>query len=268
MEERKKARRVLGVIPARYGSQRFPGKLLALLAGKTVIQRTYEGVCRCSALDDLIIATDDERIKAHAESFGATAVMTPGHCSSGTERIEALLKVEERYAAYDIIVNIQGDEPCLPAEALSLLVRALQGAPHAAMATLIAPLADEEAWRSPSVVKCICGKDGDALYFSRAPIPGSKAGKWHPSLPVYRHVGVYAYRSSFLLKYSTLKDTPLQLVEDLEQLKVLEHGFSIATALIDDVAVGVDTPEDLKTLEKLLLCNVNISSSPAASAPR
>jgi 3-deoxy-manno-octulosonate cytidylyltransferase (CMP-KDO synthetase) len=260
--------RVLGVIPARFNSQRFPGKLLATLAGKSVLQRTYENACLCSALHTIVIATDDERICAHAESFGATVVMTPKHCNSGTERIAALLNMYPQYESYSLIVNIQGDEPCIDANALTQLVSALeQDSSNAAMATLIAPITDAASWQSRSIVKCVCDHHGHALYFSRAPIPNNKANSWPPSAPCWRHLGVYAYRRSFLQHYATLSDTPLQLAEDLEQLRVLEHGYSIITTVVNDTAVGVDTPEDLQTLEKLL-CTVNSSLSQAASARR
>jgi 3-deoxy-manno-octulosonate cytidylyltransferase (CMP-KDO synthetase) len=259
--------RILGVIPARFGSQRFPGKLLAQLAGKTVLQRTFENASRCPLFDALVIATDDERIEAHARDFGAKVAMTPVFCTSGTERIATLLEAERSYDGYSLIVNIQGDEPCLPPSALTCLIQALQAAPEAVMATLVAPLHSAAAWQSTSVVKCLCDQRGNALYFSRAPLPGSKAGGWHPHLPVYRHIGVYAYRRPFLLHYRELKDTPLQLAEDLEQLKVLEHGYSIATACVQETAVGVDTPEDLQTLEQLL-CHVNLSSPQVEYAPR
>lgn len=256
---------VLGVIPARYGSQRFPGKLLAQLAGKTVLQRTYENACRCPLLGDLVIATDDARIREHAEGFGAKVAMTPVECTSGTERIAALLQAEREYDRYSYVVNIQGDEPCLDANALALLVETLCNDDGAVMATLVAPLNDELLWRSPSVVKCVRDRRGRALYFSRAPLPASKLGMWSPDAACWHHLGVYAYRRDFLFTYIALEDTPLQKAECLEQLKVLEHGFSIATAVVGEAAVGVDTPEDLYLLERLL-CTASSSSSPAASA--
>lgn len=259
--------RILGVIPARYNSSRFPGKLLAPLMGKTVLERTYDNARRSSLFDKLIIATDDERIASHAAAFGATVAMTPSYCTSGTERIAALLRADTTLESYPVVVNVQGDEPCIAPALLHTVVEALLANPAAAIATLVAPLDSAAAWHSSSVVKCIRDQTGKALYFSRAPIPGGKNGlQWHCDLPVFRHIGIYAYRSPFLQRYSELTDTPLQKHEDLEQLKVLEHGFTIATAVVNETGLGVDTPEDLKILEQLL-CTVNFSSSLAESAP-
>lgn len=259
---------ILGVIPARYGSQRFPGKLLASLCGKSVLQRTYENIVDCEELDAVIIATDDERIREHAEGFGARVALTPHTCRSGSERLAALISSDSSYDSYATVVNIQGDEPCLAPGAVALLLQALEGDAGVVMATLVAPLYNKEQWLSRSVVKCVRDSRGRALYFSRAPLPGSKEGVFRPETASYwRHVGLYAYRRDFLLKYGELGDTPLQVAEDLEQLKVLEHGYAIATAVVDDVTIGVDTPEDLKLLEQFL-CTVNTSLLPAESVPR
>lgn len=242
--------KVLAVIPARFGSTRFPGKPLSLIHGKTLIQRTYENALSSAILSDVVIATDDDRIFSHAKDFGAAVVMTDPNHPNGTERIaEVVGKMDVRP---DIVVNIQGDEPCVSPEVIEALVSALVNHPEAPMSTVITPLTNLEDAANPSIVKCVTDQNGRALYFSRQLLPGSKTLKPNPAITYYSHIGLYAYRTDFLFTYLHLSPTPLQLAEDLEQLKVLEHGFQIQTAIVEHTSLGVDTPEDILKVESYL----------------
>lgn len=256
--------KVLGVIPARYGSQRFPGKPLAPLRGKTLLQKTYENAYHSGCFDKLIIATDDLRIYNHVKEFGGEVYITPAECQSGTDRIALLLKNSNNLNKYPIIVNIQGDEPCVSPNSFRSLINCLKFNEDAFVATLITPIKDLKQLESTSIVKCVRDCNNYALYFSRSRIPGSKNSLNTLNTTYYRHIGIYAFRYDFLIKFPELKNTPLQISEDLEQLKILEHGFRIVTSCVDEEAIGVDVPEDLEKVEKLL-CNANISLSQAES---
>lgn len=256
----------LAIIPARYESKRFPGKMLAQVLGKSLIQRTYENAQRCPLLDKIVIATDDRRIFDHARNFGAEVVMTSLECINGTERLAEAYRKYYSQQSIDIIVNIQGDEPCLEPQVLSAMIHALTDSQEANMSTAMVKIQNEEDALSPSVVKCIVDNSQNALYFSRSLIPCNQTGIYQPKHTYYRHLGIYAYRPEFLLTYSSLKPTPLQIAEDLEQLKALEQGYKIKVALVESHSVGVDIPEDIKKVERLL-CKQNISLSPVVSAP-
>lgn len=250
--------KILGIIPARYGSSRFPGKILAPIANKTLIQRTYENAKRSSLLQEIVIATDDLRIYDHVQGFGGDVVMTSTSCPTGSDRLVEALNNNRRFDHAEIIVNIQGDEPCLDPKVTESIINALLSDPVAIMSTAIVKLESEEEAHSPSIVKCVIDKNGNALYFSRALIPAGHSLKMDPEVTYYRHVGVYAYRRDFLLTYTKLPHTPLQIAEDLEQLKVIEHGYRIKTAIVDCSSIGVDLPDDIKKVEKWL-CKQNIS---------
>lgn len=250
--------KVVGLIPARYGSSRFPGKPLADILGKSLIQRTYENTKKCPILDDVFVATDDDRIFDHVISFGGKAIMTSSYCPTGSDRlIEAVEKAPSLKEA-SIIVNIQGDEPCLESIVIEKVVHLLLEDPSAVMSTAVMRIHSELEALNPSVVKCSMDCHGNALYFSRALIPGGPKVKFNPELSYFKHIGIYGYRKSFLLKYGTLTQTPLQKAEDLEQLKVLEHGYKIKTAIVESASVSVDHPEDIKKVESLL-CKQNTS---------
>lgn len=246
--------KVIAVIPARYGSTRFPGKPLSLIHGKSLIQHTYENALRCPLLDQVIIATDDNRIFDHAQGFGADVIMTDPSHSNGTERIAEV--ISKLPSPPDIVVNIQGDEPCVAPTLIEALVKVLIDTPEAPMSTVITPLTSLADAHNPSVVKCVIDTKGRALYFSRHLVPGTKGGKMDPDHAYYSHIGLYAYRTPFLFQYLELPSTPLQLAEDLEQLKVLEHGLSIQTAIVEHISMGVDTPEDIHKVESYL-CKQN-----------
>lgn len=247
----------LAILPARWESSRFPGKPLELIMGSSLIQRAYENAKQCEALDRVVVATDDQRIFDHVTQFGGEVIMT-GVCPTGTDRLVDAIRKDGSLGNYDCIVNLQGDEPCVKAETVSAVVEALHADPEAVVATPVAVIENQCELSDHAVVKCVVGLNGRALYFSRIAIPYGNG-------PVYRHLGLYAYRPSFLSVYSSLGETPLQQREDLEQLKVLEHGYPIAVAVVNDQSIGVNTPEDIKRVETYL-CSQNTSLSLAGSS--
>ena len=233
--------RTVAVIPARYASTRFPGKPLALLCGQPMIRRVYERVQKTTGLDDVLVATDDKRIEAAVQSFGGKCVMT-GECRTGTDRVcQAVREMDA-----DVVLNVQGDEPLIEPQCLGQLLEVFSDS-AVEMATLRRALAEGEDL-DPNVVKLVCALNGDALYFSRSPIPFPR-GK---ACPRFAHVGVYAYRKKFLEELTSMPSTPLELAESLEQLRVLENGHRIRTVLTAHRSIGVDTPEDLKQAEARL----------------
>ena len=245
--------KVIGLIPSRYESTRFPGKPLALIAGKSLIRRTYESAKLCSRLSSLHVATDDSRIAEHVQSFGGSFIMTSKECKNGTERISQAFVKKSSDLNADIVVNIQGDHPTISPQMLDSLIDIMDLHPDCPVATLAYPSSNKEDFYSPHTVKCIFNSSMSALYFSRSPIPFTKNP---PNF--HHHIGIYAYRPDFLKKIPFLADTPLQLKEDLEQLKFLEHGYSIKIALVNEPTFGVDIPEDITQIEKIL-CKKNIS---------
>lgn len=251
--------KILGIIPARFASTRLPGKLLIPILGKTLLQRTFENACQVSILDKLLIATDHDAIFDHVYQFGGEAIMTSIHCPSGTDRLAEVLQKNPEWLNAEVVVNIQGDEPCVDPKAIEQAIHFLMQDPQASMATIVAPLQNEEEAFNPSIVKCVKDQHNNALYFSRSWIPSNKKQAFNPKGPYYRHIGLYVYRPSFLLQYQALKPTPLQLEEDLEQLKALEHGYRIKVAVTDTVSIGVDTQEDLNKVEQWI-CKQNTFS--------
>lgn len=236
--------KAIGVIPARWGSTRFEGKPLAEIAGKPMIQHVWEAVKRSGQLDEVLIACDDDRILKAVESFGGRAVMTANDHSSGTDRIaEAVEKL-----AVDIVVNIQGDEPLIQPSVIDAVVKLLADDPDAVMATVIKTIMDERDYQNPNVVKVVTNVSGDALYFSRSPIPYNRDGG---PVQAFKHLGIYAYRKPFLLGYKNLPASALEKAEKLEQLRALESGYKIKTVLTDMETIGVDTPEDLEKVKEL-----------------
>jgi len=244
--------RAAGIIPARYQSTRLPGKPLLRETGKYLVQHVWEQASRAASLGTVIIATDDERILRAARDFGADARMTAPSHRTGTDR------AAEVAAALDceIIVNIQGDEPEIEPGAIDAAVEALEAAPEAVISTLAARSSDPERARDPNAVKVVTGRDGRALYFSRAPIPcpalRNATRSTSPRDPASAepsyllHVGLYAYRREFLLKYPRLTKSPLEQIEKLEQLRALENGYVIQVAETEYRALGIDTPDDYR----------------------
>ncbi len=240
------------IIPARFQSTRFPGKLLKIAGGLSVLQRTYTAAKSAKNIDEVFNATDDARIADHATSFGGKILWTSTSCKNGSDRVaEAVMLYPELQKAH-VILNLQGDHPLTRPNTIEQVVGLLRKDPLADVATAAKILDNDTEKLSPHVVKCVLDQQGRALYFSRAGIP-------HGNAPCYQHIGIYAYKTSFLLKLSSLPDTPLQIAEDLEQLKFLELGFRIAVSIVEELALGVDTPNDLITLEKYL-CQSNTFS--------
>lgn len=240
----------IGIIPARYASTRFPGKPLAILGGKTVIERVYEQVS--GVLEDSFVATDDERIYHAVEEFGGKVVMTSPDHKSGTDRIaEAVRKIG---GDYDVVVNVQGDEPFIRREQIASLCHCFDD-PETQIATLGKPFAEMEQVENPNSPKIVTDKRGFALYFSRSVIPyvrGVERDEWLEHYPYLKHLGLYAYRSEVLQEVTKLPQSPLEKAESLEQLRWLENGYRIRVALTDIETVGIDTPEDLKRAEHFL----------------
>jgi 3-deoxy-manno-octulosonate cytidylyltransferase (CMP-KDO synthetase) len=239
--------RVIGVIPARYSSSRFPGKILADIAGKPMIQRVYEQANKSKLLDELFVAVDDERVLKCVEGFGGKAIMTGDNHKSGTDRIaEAVENLEDC-----IVVNIQGDQPLFDPIMIDETVQPLLDDPTLQMSTLKTKI-DEEDYDDPAVVKVVVDENENALYFSRSLIPYSRD---NAEMDVYEHVGLYVYRKDFLLEISKLPQSKLEKLEMLEQLRVLEKGYKIKvleTKSSKIAGISVDTPEDLAKVEKLI----------------
>ncbi|KAL1537774.1 3-deoxy-manno-octulosonate cytidylyltransferase [Salvia divinorum] len=241
--------RVIGIIPARYASSRFQGKPLVNILGKPMIQRTWERAKMATSLDHIVVATDDEKIADCCRGFGADVMMTSESCRNGTERCnEALSKMDKRY---DVVVNIQGDEPLIEPEIIDGIVKALQAAPDAVFSTAVTSLKPEDA-HDPNRVKCVVDNHGYAIYFSRGLIPFNKSGNVNPQFPYLLHLGIQSYDTKFLNIYPELPPTPLQLEEDLEQLKVLENGYKMKVIKVDHEAHGVDVPEDVDKIESYM----------------
>lgn len=240
----------IGIIPARYASTRFPGKPLAILGGKTVIERVYEQVT--SVLNDVWVATDDERIYDTVTAFGGQAVMTRSDHKSGTDRIEEA--AEKIGAEADVMINVQGDEPFIQPSQIAT-VKALFDDPDVQIGTLGKPFESIEAVCNPNSPKIVCDVKGYALYFSRSVIPyirGKKQTEWLSSFPFLKHIGLYAYRREVLAEITKLPQSPLEKAESLEQLRWLQNGYRIKVGLTNVETVGIDTPEDLARAERLI----------------
>lgn len=235
-------KRILGVIPARFASQRFPGKALATLAGKSIIQHVFERTVQSRYLTRVVIATDDDRIASAARRFGAPVQMTRADHPSGTDRAAEVAATDP---GAELIVNIQGDEPLIDPAAIDAAIVALRDEPNVPMGTLKCLIHNPSEITNPNVVKVVTGREGDALYFSRTPIPYYRDGAAAAAGPYYKHIGLYVYRREFLLAYPDLPVGPLEQAEKLEQLRALENGFSIRVAETEYESLGVDTPEDL-----------------------
>ncbi|HPE64857.1 MAG TPA: 3-deoxy-manno-octulosonate cytidylyltransferase [Synergistales bacterium] len=242
---------ILGVIPARYASTRLPGKPLADICGKTLIRRVYERAALSPLLDRLVVATDDERILEEVRSFGGEAVLTSSDHPNGTCRVA---EAAEKYEG-DIVLNIQGDEPLLDPLMVDEVAQALLDDDSALSSTLCVPITERSMLDDPSVVKVVRDLRGFALYFSRYPIPYIRSDA--DAVAVYEHIGIYGFRRDFLNIYVSLPPTPLSLAESLEQLKIMEHGYSMKVSVTGAERKGtsVDTPEDLEAVRRILCSN-------------
>ena len=239
-------RKILGVIPARFASTRFPGKVLAQIAAKTMLEHVYERASLSTYLTSVIIATDDDRIRTVARSFGARVRMTRSDHLSGTDRAAEVASAEEDV---EIVVNIQGDEPLISPEAIDAAILPLVHEPDLVMGTLKKRIEDPREITDSNVVKVVTNRSGDAVYFSRCAIPFARESSG--GTPYFKHIGLYVYRRDFLLAYPALPVGPLEAAERLEQLRALENGFSIRVVETEYESLGVDTPQDLERVSKL-----------------
>ena len=253
-----------GIIPSRFGSSRFPGKPLAMLAGKPLVAWVVEAVKRAKGLDEVLVATDDERIVKAVEEHGGKAVMTPSELPSGTDRIACAARnyLGRDFADDDILVNIQGDEPLIDPKLIEELAAKLKNDAKWQMATAVTPIRQLSDFQAKTVVKVVLDRDDGAMYFSRAPIPcdrdnpptfqTSQTSQTFQTSLYVRHLGIYAYRGEFLKRYIVEPPCPLERTEKLEQLRALWMGAKIAVVRTEDEGVGVDTPEDAVRVESIL----------------
>ncbi|HUJ11994.1 MAG TPA: 3-deoxy-manno-octulosonate cytidylyltransferase [Verrucomicrobiae bacterium] len=281
--------RTLAVIPARYGAQRFPGKPLAMIAGKPLVQRVYEQAAKAKRLDKVIVATEDTRILEAVEAFGGDAMLTSPDCATGTDRVAEVARSYE----CELVVNIQGDEPLMRPEMIDQLVQGMMADGSCVMGTLARTINVVEQLTNPNVVKVVIGANGNALYFSRSPVPYVRDAGVVAAVPAamgknmppgtaattkttdngglynaagasmdlaaalrlatfYKHLGIYAYRRDFLLKFVGLPQSALEKTEKLEQLRALENGFAIKVFVTPYDSIGVDRPEDIELVEEIL----------------
>jgi 3-deoxy-manno-octulosonate cytidylyltransferase (CMP-KDO synthetase) len=240
--------KAVGIIPARWGSTRFPGKALHSIAGKPLLQHVWERCTRAQKLDQIIIATDDFRIAEAAFDWGAEVAMTSAKHTSGTDRIAEVATKLQQFAH---IINIQGDEPLTDPKLIDRLVRALQRDRKLEMITAAHPFADAREAESPHQVKVVLNQKGHALYFSRTAIPFSRDRS--AATKYFRHQGIYGYTRNLLLQFVRWKTSPLERAEALEQLRALENGVKIQVVMTGSGSPGVDTPEDARTIERLMM---------------
>jgi len=245
-------KKILGVIPARYASTRFPGKALADISGKPMVQRVYEQASKAKSLDHVVVATDHVKIYDKVREFGGNVVMTREDHPSGTDRCyEALMKTGDDY---DYIINIQGDEPFIQPKQIDELAALLDG--ETQLATLAAKIGDEASLSNTGIVKVIFDYNGNAIYFSRESIPyfrGAEKSEWLRKHTYYKHVALYAYRRDILAEITLLKVSSLERAESLEQLRWIENGYKIRIGVTEHETIGIDTPEDLERALKMKL---------------
>ncbi len=244
--------KIIGIIPARFGSSRFPGKPLINIGGKTMIQRVYEQAKKATNLLDVVVATDDERILEHVKNFGGNVIMTDSNHQSGTDRCyEAFTK----YAPdADIVVNIQGDEPFIAPQQIDLVASCFNES-KTNIATLVKKIATQEELFNNNIPKVVLNLNKEAIYFSRQTIPhirGRANTKWLTEHTFYKHIGIYAYRTGILKELTNLKQSALETAEALEQLRWIENGYSIKVEVTENESVAIDTPEDLKKIDIFL----------------
>ena len=239
---------VVVIIPARFGSKRFPGKPLIPLAGKPLIIHVWERAREISGVNRVIVATDEERIFKVVQDVGGEVEMTPKDLPSGSDRVGYVAKK----VTADIIVNLQGDEPLIDTQAIGKAIAVINSDPQLKVATLCYPLEKEEIWKDPNVVKVVTDENNDALYFSRHPIPYFRDTSFTPLSCLFQHLGVYIYRKEFLLEFLRWSPSPLEKTEKLEQLRILSKGHKIRVIPANFPSPGVDTPQDIMQVEEML----------------
>ena len=241
------------IIPSRYGSSRFPGKPLADIKGKPMIQHVYENASK--AVTEVWVATDDERIENAVKNFNGKCVMTSSDCQSGTDRLaQAITKIPDA-SSFDVVVNVQGDEPFIQPEQIQLLLSIFEKNPQAQIATLVKKITSTEDLLNPNKPKVAIAGDGHAVYFSRSPIPylrGKDVKDWRSECEYFKHIGIYAYRRAVLVEITKLPQSKLEKTESLEQLRWLDNNYKIYTAVTDFENLCVDTPEDLDKILKTI----------------
>ncbi len=244
--------KIIGIIPSRYASTRLPAKPLVDICGKPMVQRVYEQAKKSVLLTDVVIATDDKRIESAVKTFGGNVQMTPVDIQSGSDRIALIAK---NYQA-DIVVNIQGDEPMIDPKLIDQTIQLLIDDATAVVGTAVKKTTTHQDVFNPNIVKVVLDNNNYALYFSRSPIPyvrdAKKDHEWFGGTQFYKHFGIYVYRADFLQHYTTLKQTPLEIAEKLEQLRILENGYKIKCAVTEYESLPVDTPEDLQKIIELI----------------
>lgn len=239
--------KIIAVIPARYGSKRFPGKVLAPLAGRPLIEHLYRRARSVRELDRVVVATDDRRVAETVRGFGGEAAFFTGDFRNGSERVARFAAENEA----DIFLDIQADEPLMPPPVISAALAPF-GQPDVLATTVAAPIRSERDWADTNIVKTVIDHNGDALYFSRAPVPWSKDGGGRlPGGRGLKHLGIYGFRRDFILRYAALSPGVLEEIEGLEQLRVIEHGFRMRVAVTPLDSICVDTPEDLERLSAM-----------------
>jgi 3-deoxy-manno-octulosonate cytidylyltransferase (CMP-KDO synthetase) len=244
--------RTVAIIPARFASERLPGKPLADIAGKPMIVHVLERAAGADLVDDVIVATDDERIVEAVRAHGGKAVMTPADINSGSDRIA---HVARTLTDFTLVVNVQGDEPMIPSAMIDEAVRPLLGDPSIEAGTLVRRVHETEELNNPNFPKVVLDRSGNCLYFSRSPIPFGRdisGAELLARYNVYRHVGLYVFRRDFLLRFAGMKQTPLEQAERLEQLRILEHGHRIHAEITTHDSMSVDTPEDLERVRQFV----------------
>lgn len=241
--------KIIGIIPARYASSRFPGKPLCLIDGKSMIRRVYEQASACSLLTNILVATDDERIEKHIKDFGGRVIMTSGLVRSGTERCNEVINIlsQRSHEQYDVVINIQGDEPYIHPLQIAHIAGCFQDR-NVGLATLVKKITSEEELNNPNVVKVVIDNNSRAIYFSRAAIPFLRGKEDQNRISIhtfFKHVGIYGYTPAILNSISRLEESSLEKAESLEQLRWIENGFSIWVRETEFESFSVDTPDDL-----------------------
>lgn len=246
------ATRTVVIIPARYGSTRLPGKPLLAIGGKPMIQHVVERAAQATLVERVIVATDDQRIVDAVQAFGGEAVLTSRDCRSGTDRIAEVVRT---LSGVDIVVNVQGDEPLIPPSMIDAAIKPLWDDPLILVGTLVRRITDIIELNDPAVPKVVLDRNNRCLFFTRSAVPYSRDlpfEAWLAHHTYYRHIGIYVFRRSFLLRYATLEQTPLERAEQLEQLRILEHGYSIHAAVTQEESYAVDTPADLERVRHIV----------------
>ncbi|MBI1317588.1 MAG: 3-deoxy-manno-octulosonate cytidylyltransferase [Candidatus Hydrogenedens sp.] len=240
--------KVLAVIPARYASERFPGKMIVELEGKPLVYHAYARACKASLIDEVVVAADDERIADALAPYGVNVVMTSPDHTTGTDRVAEVAA----QADAEIIVNVQGDEALIDPQVIDDTIRPLLREPDVAMSTACHALTDPAKIADPNIVKVVRDSKGHAIYFSRAPIPHVRGGGATEKPVHFQHIGLYVFRRDFVIVYANMAPTPLEQLEKLEQLRAIENGYKIAVVETDYRCIGVDTPADLEEVRTLL----------------